>query len=296
MTYNDFLYEGYWWLSLIGGLHCIGLAIYVRHIYRDNHNNHKLLGAIFSLLALYFLTGLISKTNTPLPLPMLFILIIPVYFLLMPLLYLYCYRSLHNINRDVRLSGHFYPAIILSILISLSFILDSDFSLNVQHVNNISLVTFLGALLPALLSLQALIYFYLIIKLLNQFKGRSRRAHQNSLKDIKFRWLLALTFAMLINWLVRTALVILPFYFGDHVSITAQAITRLCLLLTVYVLALYGLKQITLAAYLRGSLSSKMAHPSRPQTSQQLLDAEELNYLQHILKAEDTQDTDAKEP
>ena len=298
MTYNDFLYEGYWWLSLIGGLHCIGLGLYIRHVYRDKHDNHKLLGAIFNLLALYFLTGLISKTNSPVPLPMLFILIIPVYFLQMPLLYLYCYRSLHNIHRDIRMSGHFYPALALMVVISLAFVLDANVYLNLSDdpITNLSHVTVLGAVLPALLSLQALIYFYLIIKLLNQFRGRSRRVHQDSLKDIKFRWLLVLTLAMLINWVVRTGLVILPFYFGDHVSITAQAITRLCLLLTVYVLALYGLKQITLAAYLRGRLSSKMTDPTQRPSSQQLLNAEELNYLQQILNADDTQDNPANKP
>ncbi|QYK01200.1 hypothetical protein [Shewanella psychrotolerans] len=291
MTYNNFLLEGYWWLSLLGGLHCIGLGIYIRYLYHDQNGNHKLLSAQFSLLALYFFTGLLSKHNSPLPMQLLFILVVPVYFLMMPLLYLYCYRSLHNIKRQISFSWHFSPALILIITIGLVFTFNSDFSSYIStpntHVQNgLSHVTLLGSILPGLLSLQTAIYFYLIIKLLKQFRTRSHRAHQNSLKDIKFRWLLALTFAMLANWLVRTMLVILPFYFGDHVTVTAQAITRLCLLLTVYTLAIYGLKQITTSAYLRGSLSNQISDNSAQKASQQLLNAEELNYLQQVMQDE----------
>ncbi|QYJ86418.1 hypothetical protein K0I73_01235 [Shewanella mesophila] len=285
MTYNNFLLEGYWWLSLLGGLHCIGLGIYIRYLYHDRNGSHKLLGALFSLIALYFFTGLISKHNSPLPLQLLFILIVPVYFLMMPLLYLYCYRSLHNIKQQIRLSWHFSPALILSIMIGLTFAFNHDFRsyISTPVQNGLSHVTLLGSILPGLLSLQTAVYFYLIIRLLKQFRARSSRAHQNSLKDIKFRWLLALTLAMLVNWLVRTMLVILPFYFGDQVTVTAQAITRLCLLLTVYSLAIYGLKQITTSAYLRGSLSNQINDNSAKKASQQLLNAEELNYLQQIM-------------
>ena len=288
MTYNNFLFEGYWWLSLLGGLHCIGLGIYIRYLYHDRNGNHKLLGALFNLLALYFFTGLISKYNSPLPLQLLFILIVPVYFLMMPLLYLYCYRSLHNIKRQISFSWHFAPALILVIIIAITFSFNHDFRFYISTPvqNDLSHVTLLGSILPGLLSLQTASYFYLIIKLLKQFRARSHRAHQNSLKDIKFRWLLALTFAMLANWLVRTMLVILPFYFGDQVTVTAQAITRLCLLLTVYALAIYGLKQITTSAYLRGSLSNKISNNHPQKASQQLLNAEELNYLQQIMQEE----------
>lgn len=290
MTYNNFLLEGYWWLSLLGGLHCIGLGIYIRYLYHDRNDNHKLLGALFSLIALYFFTGMVSKYNSPLPIQLLFILIVPVYFLMMPLLYLYSYRSLHNIKRQIRFSWHFSPALILVIIIGLTF--NSDFHFYILQ-NDLSHVTLLGSILPGLLSLQTAIYFYLIIKLLKQFRARSSRAHQNSLKDIKFRWLLALTLAMLVNWLVRTLLVILPFYVGDHVTITAQAITRLCLLLSVYSLAIYGLKQITTTAYLRGRLSSQINSNSPQKASQQLLDAEELNYLQQIMQEEKKTLTDS---
>jgi hypothetical protein len=278
--------EGYWWLSLLGGLHCIGLGVYIRYIYRDRNNNHKLLGAFFSLIALYFLTGLISKHNSPLPLQLLFVLIIPVYFLLMPLLYLYCYRSLHNVRRPIRLSWHFAPALIIFIVVIFTFNIDFRLDINTLAQNGLSHVTLLGSLLPALLTLQATIYFYQILKLLKQFREPSHRVHQNSLKDIKFRWLLALTLAMLGNWLTRTLLVILPFYFGDQVTMTAQAITRLFLLLTIYSLAIYGLKQITTAAYLRGSLSHHANKIESQKTSQQLLDAEEINYLQQVLQQE----------
>ena len=284
MTYNNFLYEGYWWLSLLGALHCIGLGIYIRYIYRDRNDNHKLLGAIFSLLALYFLTGLIAKHNTPIPLQLVFILIIPAYFLLMPMLYLYCYRSLHNIKRNISLSRHFYPAIALALLNTMVFLFSPDFHAKIAGMpqQSMSHVTLLGAIQPALLSLQTIIYFALILRLLKRFKGKAQRAHQDSLKDIKFRWLLALTLAMMSNWLVRTFLVILPFYFGDSVSVTAQASTRLFLLLTVYVLALYGLRQITMAAFIRGKLTRPTQTRAAQKTSEQLLNSEELNYLQQI--------------
>jgi len=53
--FNDFVSQGYWWLSLLGGLHCLGLGLYIRYIYREKNGNQKILGSIFSLMALYFL-------------------------------------------------------------------------------------------------------------------------------------------------------------------------------------------------------------------------------------------------
>ena len=77
-------------------------------------------------------------------------------------------------------------------------------------------------------------------------------------------------------------LLILPFYLGGEISPLEKALPRLLLLLTVYGLAIFGLKQITHAAYLRGTLANKPRSYSNSAT-RQLLDSEELNYLQEIL-------------
>ncbi|MGM8892009.1 hypothetical protein ACS8FA_14340, partial [Psychrobacter sp. 1Y1] len=102
--FSEFFSQGYWWLSLLGGLHCLGLGLYIRYIYTEQSGNHKILGGIFSLMALYFFTGLLNINNAPAPIHLLFILIIPVYFLMMPLLYLYCDRSLNEIKRPIGFS------------------------------------------------------------------------------------------------------------------------------------------------------------------------------------------------
>ena len=120
--------------------------------------------------------------------------------------------------------------------------------------------------------------------MLSHYPGRASRAHQDSLKDIKFRWLLVLTFSLMSNWLLRTLLIILPFYIDDQVFIINQAATTLVLLLTVYILAIYGLKQITKAAFLRGKLAQQPREPMR--ASQQLLSSEELAYLQQLMQEE----------
>ncbi|MCG9695390.1 hypothetical protein [Shewanella sp. Isolate11] len=288
ITYNNFLYEGYWWISLLGGLHCIGLGTYIRYLYRDRHGNHKLLGTLFTLVAVYFLTGLVNPQNSPFPLQLFFILLVPTYFLLTPLLYLYCYQTLHNTKRSTRRSWHFFPAGSLAFIISIAFMFDSDFRLYTypesRHAFNH--VTLLASILPVLLSLHACIYFYCILKLLKRFKNETPKAHHNTIKAIKLKWLLVLTLAMLINWLIRTFMVIFPVYFGDQVNITSQAFTNIFLLLTVYGLAIYGLKQITITAYLRGSQSHhQRPSPQRP-AYHKLLSNEEINFLQQILNDE----------
>ncbi|GGI87857.1 hypothetical protein GCM10007978_27020 [Shewanella hanedai] len=294
--FNSFFSQGYWWLSLFGGLHCIGLGLYIRYVYREGNGNNKLLGSIFSLMGLYFFTGMLNRDNSPVPIHLLFTLIIPFYFLLMPLLYLYCYRSLNNIKLELRLSAHFYLALIVALAVliisieSKSFVLDFSNTLELGEFS----FTHLGALatlLPGMLSIQTLIYFILIIEMLRRYKGRSRKAHQESLQDIKFHWLLVLTLALMCNWLVRTLLVILPFYLGDQISEIPQAMARLLLLLTVYVLAIYGLKQITKAAYLRGKLNRHKHTLINPlKTSNQLLNSEELNYLHQLMREDNQED------
>lgn len=294
--FSSFFSQSYWWLSLFGGLHCIALGLYIRYIYREGNENNKLLGSIFSLMALYFFTGMLNRDNAPAPIHLLFTLIIPVYFLLMPLLYLYCYRSLNNVKRSISFSKHFYPALMVALTVLSTVLLNNDVAsqlrlIEVSSKTELSQVNLVGALLPAILSIQTCIYFVLIIRMLKKYRGRSHKAHQESLRDIKFRWLLVLTLAMMANWLIRTVLVILPFYFGDQISEVSQALTRLTLLLTIYILAIYGLQQITKAAYLRGRLTIvKNKKSATTKASTQLLSSEELNYLQQLLKEESKAD------
>lgn len=295
--FNDFLSQSYWWLSLLGGLHCIGLGLYIRYIYREGNGNHKLLGSIFSLMALYFFTGMLNRDNSPAPIHLLFTLIIPVYFLLMPLLYLYCYRSLHNIRLPIRFSKHFYLALIIAVIVITASLISKDVTpetslIALSKETRLGYLWQLGALLPGLLSLQTATYFFLIVRMLTKHRGCTPKVHQESLRDIKFRWLLVLTFAMMTNWLIRTVLVILPFYFGDQISGLTQVFTRLALLLTIYILAIYGLQQITRAAYLRGRLTinSNSNNNSINKASSQLLSSEELSYLHQLLKDEPQKD------
>ncbi len=284
--FGHFFLEAYWWLSLLGGIHCLLLSLYIRYIYKESQDNHKLLAGIFSLVSLYFFTGLINYQNSPAPLHMLFVLIIPVYFLLMPMLYLYCKRGLSQEMMDVRYSWHYAPALIMCIVAVTTVVwgwyhASDGWQLAFDSMGRLEHLGVVGTLLPALLSIQACVYFVLLLKLLRRYRGRSHRAHTESLRDIKFRWLLALTTALLGNWVIRMFLLILPFYLGGEISPVEKALPRLLLLLTVYGLAIFGLKQITRAAYLRGTLATKPTVSQR--SSSQLLDSEELSFLQKIL-------------
>lgn len=287
--FSEFFSQGYWWLSLLGGIHCLGLGLYIRYIYHERSGNNKILGDIFSLMALYFFTGLLTRDNAPAPIHLLFILIIPVYFLVMPLLYLYCDRSLHDIKQPIGFSHHFYPALIIAMIVVLVtgyrvFITNNWPNIELLQSHELTNLSLLAMLLPALLFIQTGIYFYYIIKMLSRYPGRVSRLHQDSLKDIKFRWLLVLTLALMSNWLIRAVLILLPFYFGEQLFYVNQAATKLTLLLTVYVLAIYGLKQITRAAYLRGKLAQQPPQKTPMQASQQLLSSEELAYLQQLMQ------------
>ncbi|ABZ78544.1 conserved hypothetical protein [Shewanella halifaxensis HAW-EB4] len=289
--FNEFFSQGYWWLSLLGGLHCLGLGLYIRYIYSERSGNHKILSGIFSLMALYFFTGLLNINNAPAPIHLLFILIIPVYFLMMPLLYLYCDRSLNEIEQPIGFSPHFYPVVIIATLVVLATSYRLIFEHNWPQIElsqppTLSNLSVLGMVLPAMLFIQTGVYFYYIIKMLSRYPGRTSRLHQDSLKDIKFRWLLVLTLALMSNWLIRAVLIIVPLYFGEQAIVVNQAATKLTLLLTVYVLAIYGLKQITRAAFLRGKLAQQPPQKRPMQASQQLLSSEELSYLQQLMQEE----------
>lgn len=286
-SFGQFFLEAYWWLSLLGGIHCLLLSLYIRYVYQESQDNHKLLAGVFGLVSIYFFTGLINYQNSPAPLHLLFVLIIPVYFLLMPMLYLYCKRGLSQEVIDVRYSWHYAPAVIMCV-VAIAAVLwgwyhaSDGWQLAFDTMGRLDHLGIVGTLLPALLSIQTCVYFVLLLKLLQKYKGRGYRAHADSLKDIKFRWLMALTVALLGNWIIRMFLLILPFYLGGEISPLEKALPRLLLLLTVYALAIFGLKQITRAAYLRGTLA-QAPQPQPSSSTRQLLDSEELSYLQEIL-------------
>ncbi|MGR6500641.1 hypothetical protein [Shewanella sp. Koi 1] len=287
--FNTFFAQAYWWLSLFGGLHCLALAIYVRYFYHSG-SNQKLLAGFLSLVAFYFLTGMLNPENTPIPIHVLFNLITPIYFLLMPLLYLYCKRSLEQRTEPIGFSWHYWPAIITLLLAVLDIILRLNLHKNVvefqeeffNYRQDIDLSHW-SLVLPLLLFIQTAAYFAALWQLLKQYKlhqPSTNSTPQNTLRVIRFRWLFGLTLAMLLNWLLRVFLVVLPFYSGDYVLPLSHAIPRLSLLLSFYLLAAYGIKQITRAAYLKGHLSAQQ--PKTDPQSSEILTPEEFEFIQQL--------------
>lgn len=285
--FNSFFAQAYWWLSLFGGLHCLALASYIRFFYRTTDNSSHILASFLALIALYFLTGMLNKDNSPIPLHILFNLLNPLYFLLMPLLYLYCKRCLQPTNEPLGLSKHYWPAIVTALFAML------DFSMRVQlhqssgvkidlFDNNFNISQW-EILLPALLSLQTCFYFGALWSLFQQQQqfhtGLATEAHIK-LTEIRLSWLVGLTGAMLLNWLTRVLVVIFPFYFGDHLSLLSHALPRLTLLLSMYLLAVYGLQHITRSAYLSGRLTAQA--PTATTSNESLLTDEEYAFLQEI--------------
>lgn len=114
---------------------------------------------------------------------------------------------------------------------------------------------------------------------LHKQKQRNITQPQETLGTIRFRWLIGLTLAMLLNWLIRVFVVILPFYFGDNLSLLSNALPRLTLLLSMYMLAVYGLKQITRSAYLKGRMAKQ---PLQPHVIQNVLTPEEYEFLHQV--------------
>lgn len=289
--FNTFFAQAYWWLSLFGGLHCLALAIYIRYFYHAD-SNQKLLAGFLSLIALYFLTGMLNRDNSPIPIHILFNLINPIYFLLMPLLYLYCKRSLEQCTEPIGFSRHYWPSIFtlcLAILdTALRFNLHNDaiwfqaeFFQYRQHID----LSHWGLALPLLLFIQTSSYFVALWFLFRQHKQqqpRSINAPQETLRLIHFRWLFGLTLAMLLNWLIRVFVVVLPFYLGDILSPLSHALPRLSLLLSFYFLAAYGLKQITRTAYLKGHIAAPAPKIESPMT--EVLTSEEFEFIQQLQK------------
>ncbi len=289
--FNSFFAQAYWWLSLFGGLHCLALAIYIRYLYQAE-THQGLLASFLSLVALYFLTGLINRDNAPIPIHLLFNLISPIYFLLMPLLYLYCKNSLSQISQPIGFSKHYWPALLTLLFAIIDIVLKltgyqtgewQSVALILKELN----INQWSALLPALLSIQTCYYFIVLWMLFRLHKQKQRNITQpkETLGTIRFRWLIGLTLAILLNWLIRVFVVILPFYFGDNLSLLSNALPRLTLLLSMYMLAVYGLKQITRSAYLKGRMAKQ---PLQPHVIQNVLTPEEYEFL-HKVQQDDSE-------
>ncbi|MCH1931425.1 hypothetical protein L9G16_14655 [Shewanella sp. A25] len=286
--FNSFFAQAYWWLSLFGGLHCFGLALYIRIRFRTDVNQ-RLLAAFLALIALYFFTGMVNRDNAPIPMHLIFNLLNPIYFLVMPLLYLYCKSTLEERTTSIGFSKHYLPSLIslglalLDIMLRLSLHTQaSGFAQKFfefrQHID----VSHWSLIFPLLLLIQTASYFIALIKLLRPDKLRPTTAVNEdvaTLQSIRFHWLLMLTIVMLLNWLLRVFLVVLPFYFGDSLSMLSLALPHLSLMLSFYVLAAFGLRQITHAAFVRGHLSAPAKTASQ---EQEILTPEELDFIQQI--------------
>lgn len=280
--YQTFFTQAYWWLSLLGGVHCLGVALFIRYSYQGQTVDNKSLAGIFVLIGFYFLTGLFTQESNPIPIHLMLTLCYPIYFLLMPLLYIYSKQILHGDNYQVNFFKHFMAAMLAALLISSAIFFGVGINLQTSNtaVNSLAELSHINAfalIFPGLILIQTIVYFALIYQLLMQAKVNN----DPLLSGARLRWITILVIGMLINWLVRLTIVYLPFYSDGMISILPQAITRLSLLVTVYILAFYGLHQVTRTAYLSGRAIPPS--PNNTLNSQQILDADELNYLQDII-------------
>ncbi|MFS1437077.1 hypothetical protein [Shewanella sp. 10N.286.48.A6] len=288
---NQFFSQAYIWLSLLAGIHCLGVGFYVRYIFANNdsstsHSN-RLLGALFILISLFFFSASITRENAPIQIHFMMTLMVPFYFLLMPLLYSYCKACLQIKTSDLNFVKHILTTLISMavIVVTVSFNIGMVPDASHIQVNNISeLVTInkIALVMPAIILIQSGIYFFLIISALS----RHRVDKHQSLKNVRFRWLLLLTGGILLNWVLRLVLVLLPFYFGDTISSYAVGIVRLCLLATIYGFAIYGLHQVTRLVFLRIKVNKTPQHHS----AKLLLDNEELDYLRSVISDDKASD------
>jgi hypothetical protein len=296
--FNDLFIQTYWWLSLLGGIHCLGVGVYVHYIYQSSTRSHSLLAGIFLLIGCYFLTGLLTQETAPIPIHLALTLFIPIYFLLMPMLYLYCKSSLTEQDYQPLIIKHFGGAILAALVTSSAIlfhirIAPKNLQNTITSLAELNTINLLAIILPLLLMLQTMGYSWAIYRLLSRYRPQYLASRQPNLQVIRFRWLSVLTIGILINWVLRIVLVYLPFYLGDSVSLLIQAVTQLSLLFTVYVFALYGIHQVTRSAYLRGALnaSSKGDTSQSPLKAHSLLDDEEITYLQQLMTNKDGRDT-----
>ncbi|QIR15814.1 hypothetical protein [Shewanella aestuarii] len=288
MNNQQIFFQAYWWLSLLGGIHCIGVAFYIRYIYHSHNNSHKALAMIFALIGFYFFTGLITRETTPIPIHLMLTLIIPVYFILMPLLYIYSKQSLYGNHYHPSYAKHFSITLMAALMTSSAMLfrvgINPKISDNaIQSLADLSQINMLAIILPLLLVAQTIIYFVLIYQLLSKFRKQLVSNNGLCLSDIRFRWICLLVIGILVNWIIRLSLVYLPFVIGDSLSLLAQATTRLSMLVTVYVFAFYGLHQITRAAYLRGVSGQAVPITHGNLSSQQILDDTEKAFIQDVI-------------
>lgn len=288
MNNQQIFFQAYWWLSLLGGIHCIGVAFYIRYIYQSHNSSHKALAMIFALIGFYFFTGLITHETAPIPIHLMLTLIIPVYFILMPLLYIYSKQSLYGDGYQPLYAKHFSAALISVLMTSsaMLFRVGINPKINdqaIQSLADLSKINILAIILPLLLVAQTIIYFVLIYRLLVQFRQQRHNNNGLCLNDIRFRWISLLAVGILFNWIIRLSLVYLPFLIGDSLSLLAQAITRLSMLVTVYVFAFYGLHQVTRAAYLRGISGQPTSIAATNLSNNQILDDSEKEFIQDVI-------------
>ncbi|MGB0894174.1 MAG: hypothetical protein ACPGUD_07185 [Parashewanella sp.] len=298
MSLSVFLHQAYWWLSLIGGFHCIILAVFLSVPRSHQQNGQFFISSIFITLALYFFTGIVNRDNAPLPMHLILMLLTPLYFLLMPLVYQYIKHELNILvkSKIKELAKHFFPTLLIALLV-MSFALTHYNSIDFKQsetllegmVNNASV---LGVLLPLLLMLQTGFYFTSIIKLLYVRLD----SHSSPFHLARFRWLLFITIAIIINWLIRCMVAILPFILGDQYELLSETVTRLSLLLTLYILTIYRLQQLTVLVYQSNKKSDVRSKKS-------LLDNDEKAFIKQVIQEQsieqgfvDSKGTEIKKP
>ena len=286
---SGFLQHAYWWLSLVGGVHCAVLAVLLGWK-RLSQNRHQqiIVIAIFITLSVYFLTGIVNRENAPLPIHIILALMTPMYFLLMPLVYFYCKNELDCQQRysSQTLMLHYAPAIIVAtlvVLFSITHFSSLDFikseAVTIRGLNHFSL---LGMVLPVLLFIQTAIYFIAIIQVIRRKRNREGQLVGSEIDDLKVRWLLVLATAIIVNWLFRCLLASFTFIFGDQYWLIIETVIRFNLLMTLYILAIYRLQQLTVIAYQNGLIAQHRDKTEKAIT--EVLDREEKDYLSSILK------------
>ncbi|MCT7941207.1 hypothetical protein [Shewanella holmiensis] len=289
--YKDIFIQAYWWLSLLGGVHCFGVALYIRVLHQSPNANHKSLAGVFALIGFYFLTGIFTKESSPIPVHLMLTLFYPIYFLLMPLLYIYSKQSLYTERYQANYLKHFIPALLIAMITSSAILFRIGIKPNtsddaITTLADLSHINIFALVLPCFILLQTIIYFVLIYKLLINTHKQNKLTNPPAVLDINFRWICILCSALLLNWILRLALIYLPFYFGDSTFLLQQqAITRLSLLVTIYALAFYGLHQVTRTAYLKG-LATQANINTQKSTKTPILDADEMSYLQDVIANE----------
>ena len=289
VTASEFLQQAYWWLSLFGCLHCglLSIVLWVKGQRQPQRSSNWIVIAIFMTLSLYFFTGMVNRDNAPIPIHVFLAMLMPTYFLLMPLVYLYCKYELveHARIGKKNVLLHSLPSIIVAfIIITFSVMhfttdvyLESD---AIRHQGSFSF-TLLGVILPIALLVQMAWYFFSIARLIRKQSASVSALKKQSVDGLKIRWLLVLTMSIIANWLIRCILVSVSFWFGDDYLLASETAMRFSLLMTLYVLAIYRLQQLTVIAYHNGLIDSSTAHYSK---FHDVLDHDEKAFLSSIFK------------